>query len=207
MKLAVYAVAGNRVVAAGTGLSRERLRAVRARGVAAIAGPVGGPSPPTPEKLVEYDRIIRRLSARNAALLPARFNTLVEDEDEVRLILRSRQASFRAALARVRGRVQMAIRLESEAPAAGQGRPATGADYLRRRAAAHQVAEFEPLRSAVDRWVRDVRVERKGNLVTIYHLIPRASVTAYRRRLEHAAAPATLRVSGPFPPYAFAQEW
>jgi hypothetical protein len=207
VKLAVYAVAGGRGVAAGTGLSRERLRAVCAGGVSAIAGVVRGPSRPTPANLVEYDRIIRRLSARNAALLPARFNTLVDDEDEVRLILRSRQASFRAALARVRGRVQMSIRLESTAPAAGPGRPATGADYLRQRAAANQVVEFAPLRSVVDRWVRDVRVERKGNVVTIYHLIPRASVTAYRRRLERAAAPGVLRVAGPFPPYAFAQEW
>lgn len=205
--MAVYAVASSRGVATGTGLSREPLRAVRAGGLAAIAGVVRGPSRPTPANLVEYDRIIRRLSARNAALLPARFNTLVEDEDEVRLILRSRQASFRAALARVRGRVQMSIRLESEAPAAGQGSPASGADYLRQRAAAHRVAEFEPLRSAVDRWVRDVRVERKGNVVTIYHLIPRASVTAYRRGIERVAAPADLRIAGPFPPYAFAQEW
>lgn len=207
MKLTVYAVTSSRGTAAGTGLSRERLRVVRAGGLAAIVGDARGPARPTPASLVGYDRIIQALSARNRALLPARFNTLVEDEDEVRLILRSRQGSLRNALGRVRGRVQMSVRLKSVPPPERSGRALSGADYLRGRASAGRVAEFEPLREAVARWVRDARVERKADVATIYHLIPRASVSAYVRTLKAAAGPQPLRIAGPFPPYAFAQEW
>jgi hypothetical protein len=43
-------------------------------------------------------------------------------------------------------------------------------------------------------------------VASVYHLIPRASVPAYRRALQSAARDAGVRVivSGPWPPYAFA---
>jgi hypothetical protein len=86
----------------------------------------------------------------------------------------------------------------------------TGADYLRARAAeaarARAVDGFEPVRLAADRWLRDERVEKLAGIATVYHLVPRGSVHAYRVAVERAAAGAGLRVaiSGPWPPYAFA---
>ena len=67
----------------------------------------------------------------------------------------------------------------------------------------------EPLRTAVARWVRAERVERhdRGRLAgSLYHLIPRGSAAAYRRAVERAALDErlTIVVSGPWPPYAFA---
>ena len=68
------------------------------------------------------------------------------------------------------------------------------------------VPGFDSVRLAVRRWVRDERVEKRMNVATVYHLIPRASAPAYQRALRSAAAGSGLRVlvSGPFPPYAFA---
>jgi hypothetical protein len=100
--------------------------------------------------------------------------------------------------------------VQSQAPTAD--RPVardSGTEYLKARAAAaasaHEIAGFAPVRAAVRRWVRDERVERRGTVASVYHLIPRAQTVKYRRALEYAAREAGLRVmvSGPWPPYAF----
>jgi hypothetical protein len=86
----------------------------------------------------------------------------------------------------------------------------SGRAYLQSRAAEaareRDIPGFDPVRLAVRRWVRDERVEKRLTVATVYHLIPRASVPAYRRAVRSAAAAAGVRVvvSGPFPPYAFA---
>ena len=88
--------------------------------------------------------------------------------------------------------------------------PLTGRDYLRHRARAaaaqRAVPGFEPVSNAVARWVRDERVEQRGGVSSVYHLVPRSSADAYRRavRLSAAAAGLTAIVTGPWPPYAFA---
>jgi hypothetical protein len=57
--------------------------------------------------------------------------------------------------------------------------------------------------------VREERVEQHGNIATVYHLVPRGSVGAYRRALEKQAGETGVRlmVSGPWPPYAFSDSW
>jgi hypothetical protein len=72
-----------------------------------------------------------------------------------------------------------------------------------------QIPGSEPLRAAVKKWVRAERVERhdRGRLAgSIYHLVPRGAAVAYRTSLQRAALAAdiTVVVSGPWPPYAFA---
>jgi hypothetical protein len=71
------------------------------------------------------------------------------------------------------------------------------------------VPVFDPLRASVRRWVRDERMEKRGGVASMYHLIPTGSAARYRAALEHAAGEEGLRVivSGPWPPYAFADTW
>ena len=192
----------------------ERLRVVRRGTLAAVVSdrPLASASP---ANLRRYDRVMRELAARFPAILPARFGTVVE-ERELMFILSSRRAALGRALTTVRGRVQMTIRVLSHGDAEGRalakaeeaGRGAvTGRDYLAGKArAGRAVAGFEPVRAAVSRWVRDERVERRGGVSSVYHLIPRSSTVAYRRAVQAAAASTALRliVSGPWPPYAFA---
>jgi hypothetical protein len=88
-----------------------------------------------------------------------------------------------------------------------------GTQYLHRRAAAatraREIPGFEPIRRAATRWVKDERVEKRAGVATVHHLIPRSAVSPYRTAVGRAAARAGLRVivSGPFPPYAFAENW
>ena len=171
----------------------------------------------SPANLRRYDRVIRELAARFPAMLPARFGTSV-DENELLFLLSSRRASLARALTTVRGRVQMTIRVlprgRAEDRSSAQAREerarvVTGRDYLAGKArAARAVAGFEPVRAAVARWVRDERVERRGGVSSVYHLIPRSSSGAYHRAVQASAASAGLRltVSGPWPPYAFAAD-
>jgi hypothetical protein len=84
-----------------------------------------------------------------------------------------------------------------------------GRQFLQRRAAELQIPGAEPLRGAVRKWVRAERTERhdRGRLAgSMYHLIPRGAPAAYRSALQRAALASdlTIVVSGPWPPYAFA---
>jgi hypothetical protein len=186
---------------------------------------------PTPANLRSYHRLVQALADDAPAILPARFGTSVADLEELRLILGFRQEGLRKNLRVVRNRVQMTVRAVPhhlrQAPDRGGRTDGTdssgrrqrsakqsfsGTSYLRARAMARsqiEVPEFEPVRSAVKRWIKATRVEKRGGVVSIYHLVPRGSVGAYRRAFEHAAADVDLRprLSGPFPPYAFAEGW
>lgn len=217
MSVCIYAIVPGRSRIAGRGAAREALRVVSVGSVAAVVGRSDARRAATRERLVAYDAAIRRIAVQTSALLPARFNTLVGDDEEVRLILSSRGATLRRALARVRRRAQMTVRMTGVASGGDRGEdgaiagaaqgPNKGTQFLRARAAAHRVPEFDDLRPAVARWIRDERTERRGGVATIYHLVPRGAVTAYRKALMAAAAGRLVAVSGPFPPYAFADSW
>jgi hypothetical protein len=197
-----------------TGVTGESLRIVTFAGVSVVVGEVRRSPRPSPANLRRYAASVQQLFEQAAAVLPARFGTTVRDPDELEFILRSRRTALRAALRHVRDRAQMTLRVvvavaddtSSETPPS----PRSGTDYLRLRAAeaarARAVAGFEPVRLAVDRWLRDERVGKQAGIATVYHLVPRGSVHAYAAAVERAAAGAGLRVviSGPWPPYAFA---
>lgn len=90
-----------------------------------------------------------------------------------------------------------------------------GARYLAaRRARASAAAELGVLAGALAPHVRAERVERSpragagpGLLASVYHLVPRPALAAYRAAVDAGAAslsPRRLTLSGPWPPYAFA---
>jgi hypothetical protein len=231
MVVCVYAL-----VSSGTqplrarGLHGERLRRIGHGPVAAIIGELPKTPRPSTRNLRRYDPIVRGLAARFPAILPARFATCFAAADELFVILDSRRQEFQRALAHVRGRVQMTVRIvgageagrageasrvDSAAPPAPLAPPAppalSGTAYLRARADAvareRHLPGFDPVREAVRRWVRDERVEKRAGIASVYHLIPRASTDAYRTALDRAANDVGLRVlvTGPFPAYAFAE--
>lgn len=214
--ICVYAIAGRHrgAVRAG-GIGGTRLTAISAGPLSAIAGRVVGAPAPTPAHLRAYDAAITALSRELPALLPVRFGTCVATAEDIAFVLRSRERTFREALAAVRGRVQMTVRLRdtgapADARSAAEAIPTSGTAYLQQRAAlaarARDVPGFEPLRPAVQRWVRDERIEHRAGIATVYHLIPAGSVERYVRAITQSADAAGVRVrlAGPFAPYAFA---
>ena len=200
----------------GRGIAREKLRALRVGHVVAVVGELHSTPDPIEANLRKYDRVMRAISQRASALLPVRFGATVRDLDELTLILGARQKALRARLKAVRNRAQMTVRVVTE-PGSGSRGPGSetrhveasgsrGTGYLRARARAATLPEFAPIRVALNRWIRGERVEKRGTVATIYHLVPRASAETYRRALEATARATGVRllVSGPFPPYAFA---
>jgi hypothetical protein len=186
----------------------ERLHVIRRGAIAAVVSETSRPPAATAANLRRHDRTMRTLAARFSALLPARFGTCVSEE-ELMFILSSRAAAFARALAQVRNRTQMTVRIVGLGKGdAARLPPRSGADYLRARARETRIPEFEPVRAAVKRWVRAERAERRAGVATVYQLIPRASAEAYRDAAERAGAAAGLQmiVSGPWPPYAFGSD-
>ena len=218
MKVLVYAVTARSTVRLGArGVSKERLRIITMGAVSAIVGNVARAPAPTERNLRRFASLIARLAGTHRAILPARFGTVVRNDDDVEIVLGARQRPLRQQLAHVRGRVQMTVRIVvAEGSATGdmakRRKAANGASYLRNRADARRasnIAEFAPLGRAVGRWAKDERVERKGQVVTVYHLVPARFSSRYADAIEKAALESGARgfVTGPWPPYAFADTW
>ncbi|MBI2188296.1 MAG: GvpL/GvpF family gas vesicle protein [Acidobacteria bacterium] len=217
MRLLVYALASR-----GTppvrlaGVRGERLETIRIGSIDAIAGAVSAVPRSTARTLRHYDHVVRAVWARRSAVLPARFGTVMRDRRELALVVGARRESLQRQLALVRNRAQMTVRVVEGATGKGarekgadplQAR--SGAEYLRARAGRYEIAALAPVRAAVRRWIRAEKVEKRGSVATVYHLVPRAAAPAYRSAAERAAASAQISVhlSGPWPPYAFAESW
>jgi hypothetical protein len=213
-----------------TGMAGENLRVIAGNRIAAVVGEMRRTPAPTIRNLRRHAAVVEAIAARVPAILPARFATTVVDRGELAFILASRGTTLRRRLRALRSRCQMTIRLVSESesgddPSRSRSRTASrtrlrlangatqGTQYLRQRMAmaadARDVPRFAPIRMAVRRFVKDERVEKRGDVVTINHLIPRAAVTRYLAAVERAGSENHVRlmVSGPWAPYAFADNW
>jgi hypothetical protein len=208
----------------------RKLPRLRLRGHVIDTVPIGdlhaavemvGRAPAVSEQaLCEQHEIVLALAGRVAAILPARFGSLV-DREELENIVARRHPQFTAALRLVRGREQMTVRLVGDAGAAeapprrqvtAVGGP--GARYLQQRRA----AAGYPLPGAVERLnaaVRALVVADKAEpgqgavRAMLYHLIERGSSASYCRALAAASShvvPFRVKVTGPWPPFAFAPE-
>jgi hypothetical protein len=173
----------------------------------------------TEQSLCEQHDIVVDLATRVPAILPARFGALV-DRDELEAIVSRRHAQLTTALALVREREQMTVRLIGDDSETRSRRPSLaagagpGARYLdaRRAAAGYPLPDaVERLHAAVGTMIVAARAEPGQGAVRamIYHLIERGSSSRYCRALVEASgdvAPFVVKVSGPFPPFAFAPE-
>jgi hypothetical protein len=211
--LCVYALASRQAGRISVrGVLGEPLQAVRIGRLDAIVGRVRAIPGPTDSNLRRYGRVMSWLWRRTPALLPARFGTSARDLADLQAMVRGRERVMRGRLRAVRNRAQMTVRLVTQEKDAGRalsGTKQTGTQYLRARQRAYAVPSFAPLRAAVRRWIRDERVEKRGSVASIYHLVPRGSAARYESAIEEAAWKAGVRmiVSGPWPPYAFADIW
>ena len=183
-----------------------------------VVGRVSAPPVPSAPALRRHDAVIRRLARAVPAVLPIRFGTAVADLATLDRLLAPRAPALRRALARVKGREQMTLRVfgtiapaverpaplgRARHPLSGRAAPPVAAGRARRRAAA---------RRARRDLIRDERVEPSEApplLASVYHLVDRGHSRAYRRAVKEVACRlADVRVvsSGPWAPYAFAPD-
>jgi hypothetical protein len=181
----------------------------------------------TTDAVSRQHAIVTRLASRHPAILPARFGSIA-DQASLQSLVSRRGKEILAALQQVRGCAQMTVRIVtptvptfsslSPDPAdARSGGPVssapTGTEFLKRRLerARHVPSEVEILRRELGALVRSERFvagERDG-LVTVFHLVPHQKLDAYARRasgLPSKLQPRTVRVTGPWPVFAFAPD-
>jgi hypothetical protein len=142
------------------------------------------------------------------AILPVRFGTLLQPDD-LTDVVRNFEEDFHAALNDVRGKVQMTIRLPAP-PVHARSRKAAADESPGRahlealRAALHVPVPRSamPLIRALGPIVARERRERGPALATIYHLVKRDDVRAYRAVYDTHVVPGAM-LTGPWPPFAF----
>jgi hypothetical protein len=188
------------------GLGGKRVSFWRCDDIVAAASEVEAPPEPTVPALRAHHEVVERLGSSASALLPVRFGCVLADAAELTRTLRSRREAIQRALRRVRGCVQMTLRIylrpvEGAEPS-GQG---PGTRYLCARA--HGGAALAPLRDALCELVRGEREEQDGRLFSVHHLVPRDAVERYRAAVDaFQGGGMKIHTSGPWAPYAFARE-
>ena len=167
----------------------------------------------TAENLREQHAIVRQLANGMDALLPVRFGTLAP-RVELEARVGAAHALIRRALDRVRGRVQMSVRMYStSAPESRRATASSGTAYLRALAERDRKVRRQAARiaRAVSRLVVEQHIEQEKGRVhaAMYHLIDAEDVDLYREALAKLApslAPDRIVVTGPWPVFAFAPD-
>lgn len=207
---------------AGRGLDGAPLRVVTTGPLAAVVSD----RPAVPLRVHEsalwtHERVVEELMGERA-VLPMRFGSTVPDDAAVRHLLLTRQEELSAGLRRVKGAVELGVRVAWQSdgepnddltPAA----PGPGAAYLLERSRSHRRARVlaEQLDSSLAQLSR-TRVQRLLRSPTLpvnaAYLVDQTNVDAFRGRiatLETDVDDAQIVCTGPWPPYSFtgAQAW
>jgi hypothetical protein len=179
------------------------------------------PEVSTADALWAHEQVVERLMAERA-VLPMRFGSRLPGEGALRRALAACHDELLGALDRVRGRVELAVRVVW---AEGAGRPDmhgravpvaveshdTGREYvrakleLRKRAEAAGAAVHAPLAAlAVAQSRRPGR--GPGELMRASYLVERPAVAAFQaaaQRLQDEDRDTAVLCTGPWPPYSF----
>jgi hypothetical protein len=199
----------------GPGVGGELVTVRPVSGLTVAVGAVDGPPGCGEEALRRHDAVVRRLFAAGRDPLPLRFGQSVKDREALQVLVETGEPSLRRALDLIRGCAQMTLRVYGPPPATDvpldtERETGAGTRHLRALASARQVPEFGSLRTRCAAFVRAERLQpsRRGPLrASLYHLVRRTDLPAWREAV--AASPiedARLTVTGPWPPYAFAEE-
>jgi hypothetical protein len=161
-----------------------------------------------PELLWAHERVVDHLMDQ-VAVLPLRFGSVLSDPEALRAVLDEDGARFRLLLSRVRGCVELAVRvgLASSKP----GVLAGGSDYMREKLAVRQREEdaadrvLAPLRPLARATAR--RSVQAGNTtISESYLVPRAAVEPFAaevRALQARNPGLSISCTGPWGPYSF----
>ena len=157
-------------------------------------------------ELRHQHRVVVRARNLCEGVLPARFGSLV-DRPSLQSLVRGREHHIEDALARVRGRLQMTVRVVRDEPPAPRPPASSGREYLaqKREAASPPVSnDVARLLKSLSRYVAlEQRAPGAGSLlVTIHHLVEDDDVAEYLETASRRPCRGVI-VSGPSPAFAF----
>jgi hypothetical protein len=206
----------------GPGLEDAALRNLAYRGIAAVVSPLTtAVMPLTEDNLWRHEAVVEVLMA-DRAVLPMCFGTVLDNEAAVQAVLATHYADFVASLDRVRGRVELGLRVlwnsEFRIPKSEIRNLNSGRAYLmarleeerqarawRERAEALAEELHAPLARLAAESTQQVLITHRL-LLTAAYLVERDRVTAFQREVEalSAAYPALrFLCTGPWPAYSF----
>lgn len=209
----LYALTEHPAVLPSTrGIDEKPLAAERVDGIEAIVGLVDRAQiDPSEGAILAHAHVVEELAALNPAVLPARFGRGYADVDALHRAVVERTAELRRALDRVRGCLELGLRVLAE-PASTEPASESGRDYMlarldERRRAERVAAELHaPLAELAREATRSVGTTPQL-LLSASYLVERETIDGFRAtvgRLERAHPGLTLACTGPWPPYSFA---
>jgi hypothetical protein len=216
--LHLYGIVESQDQCVGTGLDGEPLVAIPCGDVVAIASQHTEPldSTPAEEALWEHEGVLETL-LESGSVLPVRFGVRFPDREALRANVEPRSPRFATALAQVRGKVELSVRLlalGAENPPAAPEDAGPGARYLlgrleERRDAARKLdvvrSRLGPLAVAE----RSQLLPRPGTAASAAFLVDRPALEHFQREacaLGRDLEDVALVCTGPWPPYNFADE-
>jgi hypothetical protein len=182
------------------------LHAVACGRVTAICAPAAESSAGA-DSLWRHEELVESLM-ETRDLLPVRFGTLLADEDAVAHAVGERAAQLAAQLERIRGAVELALRVDdrADAPRTRTGHT-TGREYMRLQAG--RVRSGRLVHDELAVLARDTVMLPGPELVRAAYLVERDGVDDFVTRVRHLQAAnreLDLICTGPWPPYSFAEE-
>jgi hypothetical protein len=205
----VYAVTDPRVTPArGAGLDGAQLQSTTTAGVRAVYSLHEQlDCAPEPATVWQHELVVEELMAAGA-VLPLRFGTTLTDRDALERILARDATRLLASLARVRGCVELAVRLGL--PPAPRTPAADGHDYLETIRAVAEERERVVLRALVPlaELASDVRRRQADGVIKASYLVPRGTVEHFAetvRRVQRSYPELELSCTGPWAPYSFSE--
>jgi hypothetical protein len=173
--------------------------------------------------ILDHARVISECF-RQSTVLPFRFGTVFNSDDELRRAVRVNRKAFLESVARLRGKSEMHLKLVVKDDAIAEAMidielPATaGGEYLKKlREQAGRVRERQTRARALSVQVHKLfnpleaeisckKIDSGGMLIDIAHLIDSKSVEKYQNRLSMATRQlkdCEVALTGPWPPYHF----
>ena len=149
----------------------------------------------------------------SGTVLPLRFGTQLAREEELVAAMITRRRELLAALERVRGHVEMGLRVILRAGRGGTSEARSGRAFLLERAAKHRSAEHaarelhDPLSRLATASVVSQNVAAPAILAASY-LLDAGKVAEFRERAGELSAglhDVQAVTTGPWPPYSFVE--
>jgi hypothetical protein len=195
------------------GLGGATLRALEHGGLAAVYSRHRALRPaPLPKLVLHHERVVEGIMA-TGAVLPLRFGTQLEHEEQLAALLAARHDELMRSLARVRGKTELGVRVIAlRPPSRRQADEASGREYLLARVRAHRRHQqaIHDVHAALGALSEASCIREPGTAPAILvaaYLVDSERVAEFRRQADQLAGrpPGTrMIVTGPWPPYSFA---
>jgi hypothetical protein len=208
----LYAITeGGAVVPPGNGLQDAELRLARSAEVTGIYSEHEELEPrPRPDALWRHEHVIEE-AMKSGPALPARFGTTFEDESALRAELERHGEALRAQLERLRGCVELAVRVgltDAEASPVRDGRAYVETRLTRRRTQQEIVRETLAPLGEFAVHARTEEARSQGEVVCASYLVPSDGVQRFAEQVRAIAdrhPELWLSCTGPWPPYSFVE--